>query len=282
VAYSLKYFQNTYSLARSMLCHVDGEDMLLLEINRMEGDGFGFADLFVKEFSDQLGDLCSKPEFVEDPDLEAARKEHEAEEFLDLSDDVAEEMIEHWLAALRPAGGVKYNAERIYDALSSLGWNCQDPANYERLKEYASDIIEPIFSIFLRQHQQKAVGVDHIPSVFYACKILHQFAANGDIEMTNDTLASLCAMGLRYCDPKGTKIQDSVHKITTSKQSLKLIFETLEQIAPQVPEEAEREEDVVDALKAFCKNCPSMFGDDTMEVRIGQLMHDLRIEEDLE
>jgi len=281
VAYSLKYFQNTFALARSMLCYVEGDDALLLEINRMEGDGFGFADLFVKEFSNELGDLCSKPVFVEDPEIQQKQIEHQDEEFLDLSADVGEEMIEHWLSALRPAGGIKYNAERIYDALSSLGWNCQDPTNYERLKEYVDDIVEPIFSIFLRQEGKDSVGVDHIPSVFYACKILNQFAVQGDIELTNVTVASLCAMGLRYCDPENG--QESVHKIKTSKQSLHLIFETLETIASKIPENAERDEDMVDAMKNFCQSCASMFGDNSMEVRIGQLAQNLQvsIEEDL-
>lgn len=275
-AYSLKYFQNTYSLARSMLCTVDGDDSLLLEINRLEGDGFGFADLFVKEFSDNVGDLCSKPVFIEDPDQARANNDHQDEEFLDLSADVGRDMIEHWLTSLRPDGGIKYDESRIYEALSSLGWNCEDEPNYQVLKEYVSDIVDPFFSIFLRQD-----SVDHIPSVYYGSKILKQFAVGGDLEANNTVVASICAIALRYCDPQGDR--KTVHKIRTSEQSLTLLFETLEIIAPQISEDAERDEDMVDAMSSFIQKAKDMFSGDSMDTRVDQLAEALRVsvEEDL-
>jgi len=271
VAYSMKYFQNTYTLARSMLCNVQGEEGLKLEINRHAGDGFAFADEFVKEFSANLGELCSQPVFVEDPELEAAREANQGEEFLDLEADVGHEMVEHWLTSLRPAGGVKYDPSRIYEALSSLGWNCQDEPNYNILKEYCSDIVTPIFEIFLRQQ-----AVDHIPSVYYGSLILNRFAKGGDLEMNNTTVASICAIALAYCNPEAET--ESKEEITTSKESLKLLFETLEVIAPLVDQNAERDEDMLDAMAGFLNSASRMFGDVSMDDRIQQLASNLNVE----
>lgn len=279
MAYSMKYFQNTYSLARSMLCTIDGADDLLLEINRLEGDGFGFADLFVKEFSEAVGEVCDAPQLVEeDAQIREAREANGAEEFLDLSADVGHEMVEHWLTNLRPDGGIKYDTNRIYEALSSLGWNCQDAANYEVLKDYAADVVTPIFEIFLKQD-----SVQHIPSVYYGSRILKQFAVEGDLEATNGTVASICAVALRYCDPDADT--NSIHKIKTSKESLKLLFETLEIIAPKISTDDEKDEDMVEAMEMFLQKARGLFDNDTaMEVRIGQLTQTLQItiEEELQ
>lgn len=261
-AFTIKFFNDSYMLARSTLCQLEGDDQLLLEMNRLEGDGFGFADLFVKEFGENVGDICDPPEMIEDPELEAARQENLNDEFLQLDADIGNEMVEHWLTNLRPAGGVKYDHMKIYETLSTLGWNCQESSNYEILREYSDDIVGPVLNIL---HNE---DMDFIPSLFYGSKILRTFATQGGFneEMLNyDTVATVCSIALKACG--GVDGFESKHQVKTSKEVLSLLFDTVEALATQVAGQ-ERSGEAGDCLELFVNKSAGMFGNDNMNDRI--------------
>jgi len=228
-AYGLQYFRDTFMLARSKLVEVEGIDGNFLELRRLEGDGFVFADEFKKNLVEQLSDVvedaeCSIPIAAEetiDPLLQ----------YLDLSDeDNAAEMITLWLNDLRPRGGVKYNQARIFESLSSLAWNATDETNFKVLADYSDDIIDCTLQVI--NHEE----TKHLPTVYFAALCLNTFvkgdAVNDELK-TWETVGAICETINHWC-VLGSEANYASQQVTSSTQIFELLLSTLEVFASQI------------------------------------------------
>lgn len=161
-AHSCKYSMNTYMLAHTRLCRVKGDDQLLIELRKLEGNGFTFHDEYKKNLQKKF-EQPTAPAEKQDPEFL----------YLDLSDPSSADMIETWLDDLLPETDLVYNQSRCYSALSTLGWNLKDDSNYKVLSEHREKVIQRTINIL--RH------VDHLATIYFAALCLSQFAARGEL-----------------------------------------------------------------------------------------------------
>jgi len=231
-AFGLQYYHNTFMLARTRLCKIEGKgDDKFLEIHRLEGDGFVFSDTFKKNLVEKIDDYVVDVEAAVPQDLE-----HEKDEFLsflDLTDEtIAADMIQHWLLSLKPKGGVKYDNREIFETLSSLGWNSNDEKNLKALAEYNDHIVGPIMEILRHPDMQ------HVPTARFGAMCIDRFvqgdAIPKDIKNWASILMIVEAME-KFCvpeDPKRVKNIDEL-QVTRSGEVLKLCISILTKLAPE-------------------------------------------------
>lgn len=229
-AFGLKYYQDSFMMARSKFLNVEGNDQTFLELRKLDGSGFIFADQFKRELVSQLDGICQDvseadpvaPEEHTDPQLA----------FLDLTDTTcAPQMIEQWLSLLRPSGGVAYDQMRIYEAVSSLGWNTTEENNMKVLADYTDDIVEPLLQVLALEE------TTFVPTVFFGSIILKSFVqadALDDEVKTWSTVAAVCNLMLRW---SGLNAPETDSQITQSREVVRVLFETLQTLVTQVADE---------------------------------------------
>jgi len=231
-AFGLQYYHNTFMLARTRLCKLEGKgDGKFLEIHRLEGDGFVFSDTFKKNLVEKIGDYVQDVEAAEPQALE--NEKDDFLNYLDLSDDaIAADMIQHWLSTLKPKGGVKYDNRQVYETLSSLGWNCNDENNLKALADYNDHILGPILEI-LRHPDMK-----HVPTAYFGAMCIDRFvqgdAIPKDIKSWTSILMLVEAME-KFCVPEDAKRVKNIDElqVTRSGEVLKLFISILTKLAPQ-------------------------------------------------
>lgn len=234
-AYGLQYYHDTFMLARTKLCKLDGEEGSFLEIHRLEGDGFVFSDEFKKNLIEKLE---SMGDFVQDVDTVEPIPSENAKDgilnFLDLSDDtIAADMIQHWLTTLKPKGGVKYDHRHIYETMSCLGWNCNDKDNFAVLAEYSDHIVGPILEIL--RHPETTF----VPTAYFGAMCLDKFVSGNAIPVevkTWNSVFMLVEIMEKFCvneKPANVKgIADM--QVTRSREVLRLLVSILEKFVPIV------------------------------------------------
>jgi len=228
-AYGLQYFHDTFMLARTRLCKVGGEEGNFLEITRLEGDGFVFADQFKPSLVKKLGDCVEDVASVEPIPSENAKDSFL--NYLDLADEVCGvEMIQQWLSTLKPKGGVKYDQRAIYETLSSLGWNCNEESNFKVLQDYYSDyIVGPILEIL--RHPETT----HIPTAYFGTMCIDKFvqadAVPEDVKTWNSVLMLVEAME-KFCTTQKEDEKSDLMQVTQSRQVLDRIVSILQKFAP--------------------------------------------------
>ena len=52
--YAIQYYRDTFTLASIGICTLEDEDGYFLELNRLEGDGFVFSDVLMKNLMPTL------------------------------------------------------------------------------------------------------------------------------------------------------------------------------------------------------------------------------------
>jgi len=229
-AYGLQYFHDTFMLARTRLCKVEGEKGNFLEIHRLEGDGFVFADQFKPSLVQKIGDCVKDVETVEPIPSENATDNFL--NYLDLSDEIiAGDMIQHWLSTLKPKGGVKYDQRAIYETMSSLGWNCGEESNFKVLENYSDYIVAPVLEIL--RHPETT----HVPTAYFGALCIDKFvqgdAVPENVKTWNSVFMLVEAME-KFCtvqkDSKEKSIAD--FQVTQSRQVLDCLVSILTKFAP--------------------------------------------------
>jgi len=250
-AYGLQYFHDTFMLARTRLCKLEGEEGNFLEIHKLEGDGFVFADHFKKNLTEQIG------EFVEDVDsvapVQSENVKNPSLNYLDLSDETsATDMIQHWLQTLKPKGGVKYDHMQIYETLSSLGWNVNEEANFKALVDYGDYIVAPILEIL--RHED----TNHVPTAYFGAMCINKFVeedAVPEAAKTWNSVFMLVEAMEKFCLQERREKAKNVAEmqVTRSREVLRLLISILEKFVPTVKGELNEQlpakvESVLEAL----------------------------------
>lgn len=261
-AFGLQYYHDSFMLARTRIVKLEGEDAekSFLEIHKLEGDGFVFADQFKKNLVSKIGD---KVEDVNTVDPVASENVKEPSlNYLDLSDEnIAMDMIQHWLSTLKPKAGVKYDHRQIYETLSCLGWNINEEANFKALEGWSDHIVGPILEIL--RHAETT----YVPAAYFGAMCIDKFvredAVPEDVKTWNSVFMLVEAME-KFClteiDPKERNVGD--FQVTKSREVLRLLISILMKFAPTVTG------DKVDALPAkadsVLKALEDEFQDDTV------------------
>jgi len=231
-AYGLQYFHDTFMLARTRLCKLEGEEGNFLEIHKLQGDGFVFADHFKKNLTEQIG------EFVEDVDsvapVQSENVKNPSLNYLDLSDETsATDMIQHWLQTLKPKGGVKYDHMQIYETLSCLGWNVNEEANFKALVDYSDYIVAPILEIL--RHED----TNHVPTAYFGAMCINKFVeedAVPEAAKTWNSVFMLVEAMEKFCLQERREKAKNVAEmqVTRSREVLRLLISILEKFVPTV------------------------------------------------
>jgi len=231
-AYGLQYFHDTFMLARTRLCKLEGEEGNFLEIHRLEGDGFVFADHFKKNLTEKIG------EFVEDVDsvapVQSENVKNPSLNYLDLSDEnIATDMIQHWLQTLKPKGGVKYDHMQIYETLSCLGWNVNDQANFQALTDYSDYIVAPILEIL--RHEDTT----HVPTAYFGAMCINKFVQENAVPeeaKTWNSVFMLVEAMEKFCIQESREKAKNIAEmqVTRSREVLRLLISILEKFVPTV------------------------------------------------
>lgn len=263
-AFGLKYFRDSFMLARTKLCQVEGRgDQAFLELKKLEGDGFVFSDEFKKQLVANLEGVCE--DIQETAPVQSEEAIEPKLQYLDFSDDAsANDVITLWLNDLRPSGGVKYDQTRIFEALSALAWNGTDPDNFAVLSEYADDIVDPVLQIL--NHE----CTTYLPTVYFGALCLNKFIAGDALPeelKTWETAATLCSLMQRWCLENGGA-EFASQQVTRSREVLRLLFDALNTLAPTL--NSERSDKVTEVLSKTISLMPQMFTNDNSEA-IAQL-----------
>jgi len=231
-AYGLQYYHDTFMLARTRLCKLEGEEGNFLEIHRLEGDGFVFSDQFKKNLTEKIGEFVEDVETVEPIPSENAKDSFL--NYLDLSDDsIATDMIQHWLATLKPKAGVKYDQRQIYETLSCLGWNSNEEANFKALQDYSHHIVGPVMEIL--RHPE----TNFVPTAYFGAMCINNFvqqqAVPDEIKTWKSVFMLVEAME-KFCLTEAPAMEKSVGdlQVTRSREVLRLLVSILEKFAPTV------------------------------------------------
>lgn len=229
-AFGLQYYHDTFMLARTRLCKLEKEDGQFLEIHRLQGDGFVFADEFKKNLVKGLDNFVQDVKCVDPVPSENARDAKL--NYLDLSDEaIASGMIQHWLQTLKPKGGVKYDHRQIYETISSLGWNLNDEANFKVLNDYSDYIVGPVMEIL--RHPETTF----VPTAYFGVMAIKAFVAAKavpkDMQSWKSVLMLVEALE-KFClteqPAKAKGIADS--QVTRSREVLGQIVSILKEFVP--------------------------------------------------
>merc|ERR1719228_2435783 len=228
-AFGLQYYQDTYMLARTRF--VKQDDEVFLELNKMEGDGFVFADHFKKNLVEKVGDCVKDIETAEPIAAESAKDSSLL--YLELSNEVvATDLIKQWLTTLRPRAGVAYDQLQIRQTLCSLGWNSTNADNLKALEVYGDHIIGPVLEI-LRHEETK-----HVATAYFGALTLNSFVHGNAVPeelKTWESIFMLVEAMQKFCvDSQSAEEDEAKIQVTQSREVLRLFLSILEKLAPEV------------------------------------------------
>lgn len=249
-AYGMKYYHDTFMLARTRLVLVDGQ--LNIEMRRLEGDGFAFSDEFRRELQESLDHITDEVEPQAEPQpLE--ENEEPSLMYLDLSDEMSMEIIPYWLESLRPGPGMVYDQVKVYSALSSLGWNCTDDANLEVLAGHAADIVDPVTGIMAQ--------TQHLPTAYFGAVCLSKFAEVGAIEPTLDIIRNCCSSIDNWANPENMNSL-AAQQVTRSREILRLLVQTILTLAPNAPIDESEDKELYEQTVASLESVSDQYDEE--------------------
>lgn len=231
-AFGLQYYHDSFTLARTRIVKLEGEEGEFLEIHKLEGDGFVFADQFKKNLVEKIGDKVQDVDSFDPVPSENVKEP--SLNYLDLSDEnIAMDMIQHWLSSLKPKAGVKYDHRQIYETLSCLGWNINEEANFKVLEDWSDHIVGPVLEIL--RHPE----TNYVPAAYFGAMCIDKFvqedAVPEDVKTWNSVFMLVEAME-KFClteiDPKERNVGD--FQVTKSREVLRLLTSILMKFAPTV------------------------------------------------
>lgn len=260
-AYGFLYSDDKYMLARTKIVTLesDARNGEFLEVNKLEGDGFVFADIFKKKLVTSLGGTVEDDNSVQ-PDFE---EESVDMKYLDFSADENSAMIlmNKLLGDLKPKEGVKYDQKKIYETVSTLGHNVQaGEANFSFVNGFQEHIFPAVLEVL--RHEDTSF----LPTVYFGSKLVLSFLSADVLEdefktwrncqMLAEALSLHCLGEAEVSDEVGS----SLKQVTKSRQSMKNLVDaivkmadlcqdeltpgvrdTLTTIFEQIPDEASRQ-----------------------------------------
>lgn len=267
-AHGVQYFRDTYMLARTGLCQLENKpDNTFLELRRLEGDGFVFADQFKKQLVSSLGGVVSDV-----PEFEPAAPEETIDpslQYLDFSDEAgAGQIITMWLDNLRPGAGIHYDQKKIYESISALAWNCTSPDNFKVLADYGDDIVDSALEV-IRHEETK-----FLPTVYFAALCLNTFVKNNALaedQKTWGTIVSICEAMDNWSLPSETSYVGQ--QVTRSTEVTDLLFDALKNFGSIADERSPKATEVI--ANTF-SNMGDMFAEDNSEA-IASLAESLNV-----
>lgn len=256
-AHGVQYFRDTFMLARTGLCQLEGKpDTNFLELRRLEGDGFVFADQFKKQLVSSLGGVVSDV-----PEFEPVAAEETVDpslQYLDFSDeDGAAQIITMWLDNLRPGAGIQYDQKKIFESISALAWNCTNPDNFKVLAEYGDDIVDSVLEV-MRHEETK-----FLPTVYFAALCLNTFVKNDALAESQKvwgTVVSICETMDLWCLPSETEMAGQ--QVTRSTEVTSLLFDALKNFGTILDERSPK---VTEAVANTFSKMGDMFAEDNSE-----------------
>jgi len=231
-AHGILYSDDKFMLARTKIVKLvsDTHDGEYLEVNKLEGDGFVFADIFKKNLVDALGGTVKDDETVQ-PDLE---EESVDMKYLDFSADEDSAMIlmNKLLTNLKPKEGVKYDQNKIYESVSTLGHNVQaGEANFSFVNGFQEHIFPAVLEVL--RHEETS----SLPTVYFGSKLVSSFLSSEvlESEFKSWTYFQMLAEALKmHCLGEAVvsdEIGSPLKQVTKSRQSMKTLVDALLKMA---------------------------------------------------
>jgi len=246
-ASAIKYHQDSFMLARARVVNIQGKDGVnFVELTKLEGDGFTFADEFRTELVKNLGKAVDPVSFL------TPQNKFEDKElmYLDLQGEGAEDIIQHWIGVLRPEAGMKYDDINVFKTLASIAFNSTSETNLKVLSQYQQHIVPVILDI-LSGSNDKLVRL-RLPAQYFSSVILQKFVANGFVPQESYTwrnvksvvdAAVLCYSG-----------ENIGMEVTRSRETLRNLIDVLTNMGAKVKEE--RVGKIDSAMKSMMEKLP--------------------------
>jgi len=224
--HGIVYSDDKWMMARAQIVQLEQERSgTFLELNKLEGDGFVFADLFKMNVTKALegtvkDDSVAQAEVVEEDD------DHK---FLDFGadEDSAQMLMNQFLNHLKPSEGLAkgYDQNNVFAAVSCLGHNVEE--NFEFINGFQEPIVEGVLEV-LRFEE-----TSFLPTVYFGSKLVSAFLQEDkldsdlkkwkNVEMLVEALKKHC-IGEETVD---TEMGTAGRQITKSRQSMKILSEAI-------------------------------------------------------
>lgn len=225
-AHGIVYSDDKWMMARSQIVQLESDERngTFLELNKLEGDGFVFADLFKTNLAKALAGTVK-----DDQVMEAEMVEEDSDyRYLDFGadEDSAAILMNQFLNNLKPIEGLAkgYDQQKIFTAVSSLGHNVHE--NFDFINGFQEPIVEGVLEI-LRFEE-----TNFLPTVYFGSKLISAFL-EGDkldsdlkkwknVEMLVDALKKHC-LGEAIDNEMGT----AGRQVTKSRESMKILSDAI-------------------------------------------------------
>lgn len=240
-AHGFLYSDDKYMLARAKIVKLDSEKNQgdFLELNKLEGDGFVFADVWKRRVFEAMKESIGDDDSVQ-PDLEEESVDYK---FLDFSADEESSMLlmEKLLGHLKPREGVKYDHKKIFESVSTLGHNVAEEAssNFEFVNQFQDHIVPAVLEVM--RHEETSF----LPTVYFGSKLLTAFLKPEVLEKEFKTWANfeMLAEALEMHCLKESAVSEEVgapeKQVTRSRESLAILVNALCVMGPMCEDELE-------------------------------------------
>lgn len=236
MGHGIQYVDDKYMLARTKIVKLEDKGMFL-EINKMEGDGFLFADVFKPSFVEKLGDTVQDVQNEEA--VEMAHQEDEDDmRYLDFSvdEESALFMMQKLLGALKPGKEIRYDNKLVFESVSTLGHNA--PQNLSFIMGFQDHIVAPVLEIL------RHGDTEHMPTVFFGSKLIATLIRSEELDddlKSWNNVVNIAEALKKHClgeqAPKATVEGDPSLQVTKSRQSQEPLLEAIKTLIPLCKDE---------------------------------------------
>jgi len=219
--HGIVYSDDKWMMARSQIVQLDDRQGSFLELNKLEGDGFVFADLFKKNLAEAL-----KGTVKDDAAVQAEVFEEDSDyKFLDFGadEDSALMLMNQFLNNLKPSEGLAkgYDQTNVFAAVSCLGHNIAE--NFEFINGFQEPIVEGVLEV-LRFEE-----TTFLPTVYFGSKLISAFLEEDrldsdlkqwkNVQMLVEALNKHC-IGEQTVD---TEMGGAGRQVMKSRESMKIL-----------------------------------------------------------
>jgi len=231
-AHGILYDNDKYMLARTKLCKLDDvEDLqVYLEINKLEGDGFMFADKFKKAFVEPLVQAEMVKDVVESEPMKAEEDVDDELRFMDFTADEnsAVMMMQKILGDLKPGAGVAYDYKKIFESVSTLGHNASNEVNLKYFADYQQHIIPSVLEVM------RLPEMTFVPTVYFGSRLIDTFVSSGllDADLVSwSTFETLVDALKKNCLGENKETNSAQQQVVKSRQSKAIITSSLQKLS---------------------------------------------------
>jgi len=219
--HGIVYSDDKWMMARSQIVQLDDRQGSFLELNKLEGDGFVFADLFKMNLAKALEGTVK-----DDTVVQAETFEEDSDyKFLDFGadEDSAAMLMNQFLNQLKPSEGLAkgYDQTNVFAAVSCLGHNIAE--NFEFINGFQEPIVEGVLEV-LRFEE-----TTFLPTVYFGSKLISAFLEEDvldsdlkkwkNVQMLVEALNKHC-IGEQTVD---TEMGSAGRQVMKSRESMKIL-----------------------------------------------------------